>query len=163
MAGSEIITETLHPRSHGDRQPPYCALLSPGIGSLIYMSRKFEHGKINTISTANIQFVQSEYANIVVKNSFDEETARLFKAFENHSSAFPDASLNSLRVAAELSAARDRAQVQRGRGANRSQRFNNGRWMTRGRGRSDSGRFNQDWQYHSRFPNNYNNNNPNEQ
>ena len=115
-----------------------------------------------TISTANIQFVQAEYANIVVKNSFDEETARLFKAFENHSSAFPDSSLNSLRVAAELSAARDRTQVQRGRGANRSQRFNNGRWMTRGRGRSDSGRFNQDWQYHSRFPNNYNNNNSNE-
>ena len=105
------------------------------------------------ISAANIQFAQAEYANIVVKNSFDEETARLFKAFENHSSAFPNTSLNSLRVAAELSAARDRS-TQRGvRGTTRQHRHNSWRFP-RGRGRSD---FRSDWQTNRMLPNSFNN------
>ena len=36
-----------------------------------------------TIAAAQIQFLQSEYASLVVKNTFDDETSRLFKSFEN--------------------------------------------------------------------------------
>ena len=56
-----------------------------------------------------MNFLQSEYTNLIVKNTFDDETSRLFKSFENHSSAFNQASLNNLRIAADLSIARDRA------------------------------------------------------
>ena len=41
-----------------------------------------------TISAPQIHFLQAEYAGLVVKNTFDEETSRLFRSFENHSSAF---------------------------------------------------------------------------
>ena len=61
------------------------------------------------ISAAQVQFLQGEYASLVVKNTFDEETSRLFKSFENHSSAFSPSSLQNLRVAADLASARERA------------------------------------------------------
>lgn len=56
-----------------------------------------------------INFLQSEYTSLIVKNTFDEETSRLFKSFENHSSAFNQDSLNNLKIAADLAVARERA------------------------------------------------------
>ena len=56
-----------------------------------------------------INFLQSEYTSLIVKNTFDDETSRLFKSFENHSSAFNQHSLNNLKIAADLAIARDRA------------------------------------------------------
>ena len=67
-----------------------------------------------TVSAAQIQFLQSEYASLVVKNTFDDETSRLFKSFENHSSAFNSQSLNNLRIAADLAAASARDLAFRG-------------------------------------------------
>ena len=61
-----------------------------------------------TISAAQIRFLQSEFASLVVRNTFDEETSRLFKSFENHASAFNSSSLQNLRIAADLAVARCR-------------------------------------------------------
>ena len=57
------------------------------------------------IFASQIQYLQSEYASLIVKNTFDEETLRLFISFENHSSAFSQQSIANVRVAAELAAA----------------------------------------------------------
>ena len=61
-----------------------------------------------TISAAQIRFLQSEFASLVVRNTFDEETSRLLKSFENHASAFNSSSLQNLRIAADLAVARCR-------------------------------------------------------
>lgn len=87
-----------------------------------------------TIAAAQIQFLQSEYASLVVKNTFDDETSRLFKSFENHSSAFSANSLQNLRIAADLASARSSRASFRGRsGASRSRGFRG----PRGRGYTD--------------------------
>ena len=132
------------------------ALISARIqnGSVSVSEQEIE--TLYTISAVNVQFAQAEYANIVVKNSFDEETARLFRAFENHSSAFQDTSLQSLRVAAELSASRERT-AQRGRALTRQTRSNNYSRFPRGRGRPEFNRFTHDWQHNRPLPNNFNN------
>ena len=57
------------------------------------------------IFASQMQYLQSEFATLIVKNTFDERTSRLFKSFENHSSAFSQQSPANIRVAAELSAA----------------------------------------------------------
>ena len=59
--------------------------------------------KVFTCAVAQINFLQAEFANLVVKSSFDENTSRLFRQFENNSSVLNEQSLNSIRVAAELS------------------------------------------------------------
>lgn len=58
--------------------------------------------KLYTVLCAQIQFLQSEYANLVVKSTFNEETSRLFRSFENNTSAFTQQSLQNIRIAAEL-------------------------------------------------------------
>ena len=78
-------------------------------------------GALYTLFAAQIQFLQQEYASIVVKNTFDEETSRLFRQFENHTSAFSSSQLTNVRVAAEL------ASISR-----RSDRGNRGRSESRG-------------------------------
>ena len=45
--------------------------------------------------TSQIQYLQSEYATLIVKNTFDEESLRLFKSFDNNSSAFSQQSLTN--------------------------------------------------------------------
>lgn len=54
-----------------------------------------------TLATSSY-FLQSEYANIIVRSSFDDETSRPFTNLENNSSAFSDTSLQNIRIAAEL-------------------------------------------------------------
>ena len=63
-------------------------------------------GELNCLFTclaAQINYLQNEFTSLVVKSTFDEETARIFKQFENNSSTFSDNSLRNIRVAAELS------------------------------------------------------------
>lgn len=99
-----------------------------------------------TIFSAQQQFLQSEYAALVVKNTFDEETSKLFRSFENHTSAFTESSLNNLRIAADLAVSRERTLATRNRSranwrarqrgfGSRLYRFQRGRgfsadWMT---------------------------------
>ena len=52
--------------------------------------------KIFTCAVAQITFLQAEFANLVVKSSFDENTSRLFRQFENSASVFNEQSLNSI-------------------------------------------------------------------
>ena len=97
------------------------------------------------ISAAQIQFLQTEYASLVVKNTFDDETSRLFKSFENHSSAFSPSSLHNLRIAADLSSAKDRAS----RGNSRGRTLNN---FSRSRGFRGGRRLAPDWMTYRRPP-----------
>ena len=63
---------------------------------------------IFTIFGSQLAFLQAEYSALVVKSTFNAETSRLFRSFENNSSAFSDSSLRNIRIAAELSAIGDR-------------------------------------------------------
>lgn len=57
---------------------------------------------------AEINFLQAEYANLVVKSAFNENTSRLFRQFENNASSFSPAALQNVRIAAELATAQER-------------------------------------------------------
>ena len=65
---------------------------------------------IFTCLAAEINFLQSEYTSLVVKSTFDTETERIFRQFENNSTTFSDISLQNVRVAAELAAVSNRGQ-----------------------------------------------------
>ncbi len=75
-----------------------------------------------TCLAAQINFLQNEYTGLVVKSTFDDETARIFKQFENNSSTFSDSSLRNIRVAAELSSLSSRNTQQRNRNTNTNMR-----------------------------------------
>ena len=59
-----------------------------------------------TVLKAQMQFLQTEYAGLVVKGTFDGETAKIFKCLQKNSLAFRGEALSHLRSAAEISAAR---------------------------------------------------------
>ena len=83
-------------------------------------------GALYTILSAESQFLQSEYAEqVVVKGSFDDKTARLFRSLESNNAVFTDQALGNVRKAAELAAVSSRPTNRQGRGQ-RGQRFNIG-------------------------------------
>ena len=49
---------------------------------------EYELTNLFTLASGLMQFIQAEYAALAVKNTFNEETSRLFRSFENHASAF---------------------------------------------------------------------------
>lgn len=87
-----------------------------------------------TILSAESQFLQSEYTQLVVKGSFDEDTARLFRNLESNNAVFTDQSLRNVRIAAELAAVSIKPNNHSRRGRGRGQRFNVGQSPWRGRG-----------------------------
>ena len=54
------------------------------------------------IFQAQINYLQGEYSSLVVRSTFDEETSRLFRAFQNNSQALSEMTLNNVRLAAKL-------------------------------------------------------------
>lgn len=62
--------------------------------------------KLFTVFAGQINYLQGEYANLVVRSTFDDETSRLFRQFENNTGAFSDSSLQNIRLAAELANSR---------------------------------------------------------
>ena len=84
-----------------------------------------------TVFASQATFLQSEYATLVVRSTFNAETSRIFKQFENNSSAFTESLLRNVRIAAELSSISDRQQSHRGTGSfnrnHRGSRFIRGR------------------------------------
>lgn len=64
--------------------------------------------QIYTVLVAHINFLQSEYAGLVVKGQFDKDTASLFKCLERNTNQFTSESLDNLKTAAEISAAKSR-------------------------------------------------------
>ncbi|GFR67202.1 hypothetical protein ElyMa_001991800 [Elysia marginata] len=67
---------------------------------------KEEIQKLFTVFSAQINFLQAEFANQVVKSTFDEETSRIFRSFENNTGAFSGSALQNIRLAAELASHR---------------------------------------------------------
>ena len=98
-----------------------------------------------TIFHAQINFLQAEYSNIVVRSTFDEDTGRIFRQFENNSQALSERSLANIRVAAEISSLQQRHQrpqrssgrgdtgfFNRSRGGHRGVPSNRGFWQQQG-------------------------------
>ena len=101
--GFKILSSLTPTTTNSDTQPNSVTVSQDNLGALF------------TLFAAQMQFLQQEYANIVVKNTFDEETSRLFRQFENHTSAFSSSQLANVRVAAELAAVSSRQNRRRGR------------------------------------------------
>uniref|UniRef100_A0A8W8K9C7 Uncharacterized protein n=1 Tax=Magallana gigas TaxID=29159 RepID=A0A8W8K9C7_MAGGI len=57
------------------------------------------------INQAQIQYLQDEYASILVNSQFDSTTSKLFRALQKNTSGLTASSLETLRSAASLSAA----------------------------------------------------------
>ena len=94
-----------------------------------------------TVLQAQTSFLQGEYASLIVKSSFDNNTAALFKCLEGNSGSFNERSMSNLRRAAEITGAANRAQQ-----GNRSQASTS---SYRGRPRGP-GRY-RDWSYQPHF------------
>ena len=90
--------------------------------------------KLFTCVAAQINFLQSEFTNLVVKSSFDENTSRIFRQFENNTGIFNEQALNSIRVAAELSSVQNRTLTGPRSNNNRSRGYSSGRFGTNHRG-----------------------------
>ena len=97
--------------------------------------------KLYIIFQAQINYLQGEYSSLVVRSTFDEETSRLFRAFQNNSQAFSERSLNNVRLAAELTSMSSRHS--RGNFSRSSYRGNSNRrgfsFGNRGGGRATRG------------------------
>ena len=86
----------------------------------------FEEGRPNDIAqlsivlVANLKYLQDEYAALLVKGRFDNTTSQLFRSLQKNTSGFDEASLQNVRVAAELSSIANRSQYDyKPRGGNR--------------------------------------------
>ena len=64
--------------------------------------RREDLESIFVVFAAQINFLQSEYAGLVVKSTFNDETPRIFRSFENNASSFSRQSLPNVRIAVEL-------------------------------------------------------------
>ena len=65
------------------------------------------------IFASQANFLQSEYTSIVVNSTFNAETSRIFRSFENNNAAFSNNSLRNVRIAAELAALANRTNTTR--------------------------------------------------
>lgn len=68
----------------------------------------FDVKPVITTLTANIQYLQEEYAALLVKGRFDDSTAQLFKSLQKGNSGFDSRAINNVRIAAELSSIQQR-------------------------------------------------------
>ena len=103
----------------------------------IVSDSEFEVDDLFTVLKANINFLQSEYTALIVEGQFDQETAKLYKCLEKNSAMFSDEALGHLRVAAEISTAKNRAR----RGTGFQTRGDRGFRSFRGGARGDRGGF----------------------
>lgn len=90
----------------------------------------FDVKPLITTLTANINYLQEEYATLLVKGRFDDQTAQLFRSLQKGNSGFDSRSINNVRIAAELSSIP--------RGYSRPQHFGN---RPQGRGYNPRGGF----------------------
>lgn len=90
-----------------------------------------------TILQAEVCYLQGECSALIVRSSFDTDTAAIFKWFEGNHGALNERSMTNLQRAAEITAAA-------GRGLAQSSSY------TRGRGRGGRGRFNRDYHQFNR-------------
>ena len=105
-----------------------------------------------TILVAHINYLQGEYASLVVQSTFDTDTAKLFRCLEKNNSAFPPDTLENLSTAAEITSVTTtvRQNQPNNRGAGRFRPFQHRGYHPRG-GYNQQDPFNQ---YTNRsFPN----------
>jgi len=97
-----------------------CLTQDPVSGN--YVIPPAELDRLYVIFQAQVNYLQAEYSGLVVRSTFDEETGRLFRSFQNNAQAFSDRSLQNVRLAAELASlsARTRGSSNRGQRANYS-------------------------------------------
>ena len=80
---------------------------------------------------ANINYLQDEYAALLVKGKFDDSTAQFFRSLQKANSGFDSQSINNVKIAAELTSILARStnyrgnyrQVYRGNQSNNFNRF----------------------------------------
>ena len=58
---------------------------------------------LTTVLLANIKYLQDEYAALLVKGKFDNNTAQLFRSLQKNNSGFTAESIQNVKIAAELS------------------------------------------------------------
>ena len=90
-------------------------------------------GALYTTLSAESYYLQSEYSNIVVKSSFDDETSKIFQSLENNTAAFSGQALQNVRIAAELAAISGRTQTRYNRGSSSGLPHTGGRFPPRNR------------------------------
>ena len=66
--------------------------------------------QLSIVLIAQLKYLQDEFAALLVKGKFDDKTSQLFRSLQKHNSGFDDASLQNVRVAAELSSIATRFQ-----------------------------------------------------
>lgn len=94
--------------------------------------KQVDIGQIAIVLVANLRFLQDEFAALLVKGRFDNNTSQLFRSLQKNTSGFDEQSLQNVRVAAELSSIANRFQPpSQNRGGYR------GGYRGRGRDRTD--------------------------
>lgn len=93
--------------------------------------KEIDVGQIAVVLVANLKFLQDEFAALLVKGRFDNNTSQLFRSLQKSNSGFDEHSLQNVRVAAELSSIANRYPP----------RQNRGEYRGRGRGRGDRDMF----------------------
>ena len=58
---------------------------------------------LTTVLLANIKYLQDEYAALLVKGKFDNNTAQLFRSLQKNNSGFTAENIHNVKIAAELS------------------------------------------------------------
>ena len=69
-------------------------------------------GKIAIVLVANLKFLQNEFAVLLVKGHFHNNTSQLFRFLQKSNSGFDEHSLQNVRVAAELTSISNRYNFQ---------------------------------------------------
>ena len=69
---------------------------------------------IVTTLHANINYLQDEYAALLVKGKFDDSTAQFFRSLQKANSGFDNQSINNVRIAAELTGISNKSASNRG-------------------------------------------------
>ena len=69
-------------------------------------------GQIAIVLVANLKFLQDEFAALLVKGRFDNNTSQLFRSLQKSNSGFDEHSLQNVRVAAELTSISNRYNFQ---------------------------------------------------
>ena len=81
-------------------------LRSPTPVTLVYDNEDIN--KLFIVLAAQINFLQAEFTNILVKSNFSEETSKIFRSLEATNNPFTPQSLSNLRISAELAAVSSR-------------------------------------------------------
>ena len=98
--------------------------------------------KLLTVEIAQQRYLQEQYASLVVQKDFGQHTAKVFRSLQSNSSAFPQASIETLKSAVQLTSSsgnngHNNNSYNSNRGYSSYNHRSRGSWRSRGRGRGD--------------------------